>query len=135
MIPKCPKQMSSCLVYYYVSLSLSLHSEITAVVTPSSSSSPTLVQTGFSLTCDVSGTENLNSPTLTYEWQRNGSVLSNQQERTLSLSPLSGSHVGEYVCKVTVNSTLLSSVEMRTSGTHTVSAQSKSVEVVFNLYY
>ena len=93
------------------------------MVTPSSSSSLTLGQTGFSLTCDVSGTDNLN-PTLTYEWQRNG-VLSNQQVRTLSLSPLSGWHVGEYVCKVTVNSASLNSVEMRTSGTHTVSAQSK----------
>ena len=94
------------------------------MVTPSSSSSLTLGQTGFSLTCDVSGTNNLN-PTLTYEWQRNGSVLSNQRERTLSLSPLSDSTVGEFVCKVTVDSTLLNSVEMRTSGTHTVSAQSK----------
>ena len=103
-------------------LSLPLHLEITVVVTPSSL---TLGQAGFSLTCDVSGINNLNLPTLTYEWQRNGSVLSNLQERTLSLSPLSGSHVGVYVCIVTVNSALLNSVEMRTSGTHTVSAQSK----------
>ena len=87
-------------------------------------SSPTLGQTGFSLTCDVFGTDNLN-PTLTYEWQRNGNVVSNQRERTLSLSPLSDSHVGEYVCTVTVDSALLSSAEMETSGTHTVSAQSK----------
>ena len=97
------------------------------MVTPSSSSSLTLGQTGFSLACDVSGTDNLN-PSLTYEWQRNGGVLSNQQERTLSLSPLSGTHVGEYVCMVTVDSTLLNSLEMRTSGTHTVSAQSKCCE-------
>ena len=95
------------------------------MVTPGSL---TLGQTGFSLTCDVFGADNLNSPTLTYEWQRNGGVLSNQQERTLSLSPLSGLHVGEYVCMVTVDSNLLNSVEMRTSGTHTVSAQSKYCE-------
>ena len=94
------------------------------MVTPSSRSSLTLGQTGFSLTCDVSGTDNLN-PALTYEWQRNGVVLSNQQVRTLLLHPLSGSHVGEYACKVTVHSALLNSVEMRTSGTHAVSAQSK----------
>ena len=106
-------------------MSLSLHSVITAVVTPSSSNSLTLGQTGFFLTCDVSGTNKLNSLTLTYEWQRNGGVLSNQQARNLFLSPLSGSHVGEYVCRVSVNSTLLNSEEMRASGTHTVSAQSK----------
>ena len=106
-------------------MSLSSHSEIAVVVTPSSSSSLTLGQTGFSLICDVSGTDNFNSPTLTYEWQRNGGVVSNQQEKTLSLSPLSGSNVGDYLCKVTINSTLLSSAVMRSSGMHTVSVLSK----------
>ena len=99
--------------------------DITAVVTPSSRSSLTLGQTGFSLMCDVSGTGNLNSPTLTYEWRRNSGVVPNQQDRTLSLSPLSGSQVGEYVCEVAVDSTLLDSAVMHTSGTHTVLAQSK----------
>ena len=112
------------IMWSYLSLSGSLHSDITAMVTPNSSSSLTLGQTGFSLTCNVSGTDNLN-PTLTYEWRRNGGVMSNQRERTLSLSPLSGSQVGVYVCMVTVDSDLLNSAEMRTSGIHNLSAQSK----------
>ena len=87
-----------------------------------SSSGPlTAGQTGFSLSCDVTGTENLNTPTLTYQWRRNGGVISGQQGSTLSLSPLTASNAGEFDCSVTVNSTSLSSTVTVKSNTDIVS--------------
>ena len=103
-----------------------LLSVITAQVTRSSSGPLTAGQTGFSLSCDVTGTENLNTPTFTYQWRRNGGVISGQQGSTLSLSPLTASNAGEYNCSVTVSSTSLSStVTVNSDNTETVSIQSK----------
>ena len=85
------------------------HSVITAQVSPSSGGPYTVGQTGFSLSCVVSGTDNLNSPTLTYQWRRDGSIIPGQEGRLLSLSPLNASSAGQYTCRVTVSSQLLSS--------------------------
>ena len=101
-----------------------LTSVITAQVTHSSSGPLTVGQTGFSLSCDVTGTENLKTPTFTYKWRRNGGEISGQQGRTLSLSPLTASNAGEYDCSVTVSSTSLSStVTVNSGNTETVSIQ------------
>ena len=104
-----------------------LPSVITAQVTRSSSGPLTAGQTGFSLSCDVTGTENLNTPTFTYQWRRNGGVISGQQGSTLSLSPLTASNAGEYNCSVTVSSTSLSSTVTVNSNTDILSLLSKSV--------
>ena len=93
-------------------------------MTPSSNGPLTAGETGFSLSCDVSGTDNLNSPSFTYKWRKDGSIIPGQQGRTLSLSPLTISDVGQYTCNVTVASTSLSSDVPVTSGnTQLVSIQ------------
>ena len=67
-------------------------------------------QTDNTLTCDVSGADNLN-PMITYQWTRNdGSTQTpvGTNSNALSLSPLRLSNAGDYTCSVTVSSTLLS---------------------------
>ena len=66
-------------------------------------------QTSNTLTCDVSGADNLN-PTITYQWTRNdGSTQTpvGTDSNTLTLSPLRLSNAGDYTCTATVSSTLL----------------------------
>ena len=100
-----------------------LPSVITAKVFHSNNGSLTAGQTGFSLSCDITGAENLNTPTFTYQWRRNGGVISGQQGSTLSLSPLTASNAGEYNCSVTVSSTSLSStVTVNSSNTDILSS-------------
>ena len=104
-----------------------ISSVITVQVTRSNNGSLIAGQTGFSLSCDVTGTENLNTPTFTYQWRRNGEVISGQQGRTLSLSPLTASNAGEYNCSVTVSSTSLNStVTFNSINTDFLSLLSKS---------
>ena len=56
------------IIYKYDKILVStLTSVVTAQVTRSSSGPLTAGQTGFSLSCDVTGTENLNTPTFTYQ--------------------------------------------------------------------
>ena len=78
-------------------------------MTRSNSGPLTAGQSGFSLSCDVTGTENLNTPSFMYQWEKNGQVISGQQGSVLSLSPLSASKAGEYNCSAIVNSTSLTS--------------------------
>ena len=92
----------------------------------SSNDSLTVGQTGFSLGCDVIGTENLSSPTFAYQWQRNGSVISAQSGNILLFVPLTASLAGEYSCTVTVSSTSLSSnVTVNSGNTETVSVHTE----------
>ena len=65
-------------------------------------------QTGYTLTCDVSGAGNLD-PMIIYQWTRSDGTTQTQvgNSRTLNLSPLGLSHAGNYTCNVTVNSVLL----------------------------
>ena len=67
-----------------------------------------LGQTGFILTCDVSGADNL-SPLITYRWTKsNGTQTVVADHSVLSFSqPLSFCNAGQYVCQVTVMSSLL----------------------------
>ena len=61
-------------------------------------------QTGYTLTCDVSGAENLN-PMIIWIYRNGNTQAQVGNSRTLHLSPLSLSHAGNYSCNVT--STLL----------------------------
>ena len=64
-------------------------------------------QTGYTLTCDVSGADNLNLM-IVYQWKRNNGTTSEpvgNNSNTLPLSPLRLSHAGDYSCSIT--STLL----------------------------
>ena len=79
---------------------------ITVIVT-SNLSTPLMVgQTGNTLTCDVTGAERL-SPTIDYQWTRNGETVQGGNSQTLTLSPIQLSHVGNYTCHVIVSSPLL----------------------------
>ena len=68
-------------------------------------------QTGYTLTCDVSGAERLN-PTIAYQWTRNdGStqtqIGTNSNVLFFSTIRLSDASAGDYTCSVTVGSNLL----------------------------
>ena len=59
-------------------------------------------QTGYTLTCDVSGADNLNLMII-YQWTRNNGTISEpvgNNSNTLPLSPLRLSHAGNYSCSV-----------------------------------
>jgi hypothetical protein len=63
-------------------------------------------QTGNTLTCDVSGADNL-TPTIAYQWTRDGVTVPDGNSRILNLSPLQLSHAGNYTCQATISSSLL----------------------------
>ena len=75
-----------------------------------------LGQSGYSLTCDVTGDENLN-PTITYQWtQTNGTMTQvGTNSNSLFFSSLSLSDAGRYTCSVTVSSLYLNSNVMALS--------------------
>ena len=81
-------------------------------------------QTGSTLTCGVSGADNLD-PTTTYLWTRNGGREVSQSS-TLSLSPVGLSDAGNYTCRATVNSNLLTNDVIR-SANQIVMVQGKSI--------
>ena len=62
--------------------------------------------TGNTLTCDVSGANNLN-PTITYQWTRTGATVPDISSEMFNLSPLRLSQAGVYTCRATVSSSLL----------------------------
>ena len=64
----------------------------------------------YSLTCTVTGAERLADAgaMVTYQWIKNGAVVSDQTMATLSFSPLTFSDAGSYTCQATITSSLLS---------------------------
>ena len=76
-----------------------------------------LGQSGYSLTCDVTGDENLSS-TRTYQWTRDNGNTQTQvgtNSNSLSFSSLSLSDAGRYTCSVTVSSPYLNTSVMALS--------------------
>ena len=71
-----------------------------------------LGQNGYSLTCTVSGAENLN-PSTTYQWTKNNDTRIEIQvganPRVFSFSPLRLLDAGQYTCQATVSSPYLNS--------------------------
>ena len=65
-------------------------------------------QTGITLTCVITGADNIN-PTITYQWTRNDGSTQTPvgNSRVLTLSPLRLSNAGDYSCSVTISSNLL----------------------------
>ena len=78
----------------------------------------------YSLTCTVTGTDRLN-PTITYRWFKDNTVVSGETQSTLSFSSPSLSDAGQYRCRVTVSSTLLSRSISALSNTQDLTLQSK----------
>ena len=72
-------------------------------VSVTSSASTPLVGSEYSLTCSaVTEAEKLTDP-VTYQWFKNGEVVSNQTMATLSFPSLTFSDAGRYTCQVTVD--------------------------------
>ena len=71
-----------------------------------------LGQNGYSLTCTVSGAENLN-PSTTYQWTKNNDtqieIKVGAIPQVLSFSPLRLFDAGQYTCQATVSSLYLNS--------------------------
>ena len=71
------------------------------------SGTPAVGQSGYSLTCSVPGAENL-SPSITYQWTKNnGAQTQIGADRVLSFSSLRLSDAGWYTCQATVSSPYL----------------------------
>ena len=74
------------------------------------SGTPMLGQSGYSLTCGITGAENLN-PSITYQWTKNNGTETQIQvgadPKVLSFSPLRLSDAGRYTCQATVSSPYL----------------------------
>ena len=98
---------------------------ITAMV---SGGTPTVGE-NYSLTCTVTGADQLN-PTMTYQWFKDSTTISGKRQSTLSFSPLRVSDTGKYRCFVTVSSTLLSHSIPETSNTWDLDLQSKFIIIV-----
>ena len=91
--------------------------QITASETP-------MLGQSYSLTCDVTGTETLNS-SITYQWTKNnGTQTQVGTDRVLSFSPLRLSDAGRYTCRATVSSPYLNN-DITMMDTHDVGIQSK----------
>ena len=98
---------------------------ITVVVT-SNLNTPVMVgQIGYTLTCDLSGADNLNS-TITYQWTRNDGTTRTQvgtNSNVLSFSSVRLSNAGEYTCTTTIVSALINS-DITVSAAHRMTIQS-----------
>ena len=85
----------------------------------------TLGQSGYSLTCGVTGAENL-SPSITYQWTKNnGTQTQVGADRVLSFSPLRLSDVEQYTCQATVSSPYLNN-DITTMDTQNITLQKLS---------
>ena len=62
----------------------------------------------YSLTCTVTGAEGLTGSTITYQWLKDGVLMSGQTMETLSFTSLTFPDAGRYTCQATVISSLLS---------------------------
>ena len=75
----------------------------------------------YSLTCELSGVNN-GSLTLTYQWKRDGAVVS--AERTLSFSPLRLTDAGRYTCQASLVGMVFSGAkDIRLSGYYNIIAR------------
>ena len=96
------------------------------VISAMASGGTPTVGESYSLTCTVTGADQLNA-TITYKWFKNNTMVSGETQSTLSFSSLSLSDAGQYRCDVTVNSTLLSQSIIKMSNTQDLTLQSKLV--------
>ena len=83
------------------------HAVPTITVSIKSSTATPVVGSVYSLICSDTGTERLPDATVTYQWFKNGAVVSGQIMATLSFSPLAISDAGNYTCQATITFSLL----------------------------
>ncbi len=81
----------------------------------------------YILTCVATPPSSLEVTSQSYQWRRNGQVLSNQSNRLLNLSPLPLSEDGaQYTCQYTASSVYVNNVDA-TSPTHTIALTRKEL--------
>ncbi len=74
----------------------------------------------YTLTCVATPPPSLKVTLPSYQWRRNGQVVSNQNNRQLNLSSLPLSEDGaQYTCQYTASSVYVNNVDV-TSSTHTI---------------
>ena len=110
-------------------INLCIGPSITVGVTANLSTPLMVGQTGYTLTCDVSGAERLN-PMITYQWTRYDGSTRTQigSSRTLTLPSVGLSDAGNYTCNVTVGSALLTSdIQASAINMQTVTVESELI--------
>ena len=89
---------------------------------------------GYNLTCNVFGSENLNS-TITYQWTKNNSTHTHVQvgtdSSTLSFPSLRLSDAGEYTCQVNVSSSYLNK-DVTALDFHSIATQSELFSYIYS---
>ena len=81
---------------------------ITVKVDDQSNTAAPMAGSSYSLNCTVTGAERLNGSTITYQWFKDGEMVSGQAMKSYSFARLSFSDAGGYTCRVTLMSDLLS---------------------------
>ena len=79
-----------------------------------------MIGVSLTLNCIVSGADILASPTESYVWRRDGTIISGVVGFSLMFITLATSDIGSYTCTVTINDTLLSSPISVTSEEYSV---------------
>ena len=83
------------------------HAVPTITISIISSAATPVVGSIYSLICSDTRTGSFTDATVTYQWFKNGAVVSGQMMATLSFSPLAISDAGNYTCQATVTFSLL----------------------------
>ena len=117
----------NCLPYIQSLLTSFLLLDPAITVTVSTGGVTPIVGAMYSLTCTVIGAESLTDSTMTYQWFKDGGVVSDQTVENLSFTSLTFSDAGEYICEATVMSGLLSG--------HITTARSNSVDLTLKCEY
>ena len=101
---------SECLVAVFCVISPPTFDLSDPTITVSVSADPATPMAGsmLTLTCSVTGADMI-SPTINYQWSRNGVVEPSQMQQTWSFSSLSYSDAGQYSCAVDISSNILPS--------------------------
>ena len=97
-------------------------------------------QTDNTLTCDVSGADNL-TPTITYQWIKyNGTthtiMLVRMTSNVLTFPHLQLSNAGDYNCSATVSSPLLNNdIVMNSTASHRVIIQGELIQEKYSINF
>ena len=92
------------ILYVYTVLSITIDPTIT--VTVGAGEATPMAGAMYYLICAVTGAESLIGSNITYQWFKDGSLVSGQTMDSLSFTSLTFSDAGGYTCEVTVVSNL-----------------------------
>ena len=83
-----------------------------------------LLGENYNLTCTITGADKL-SPTISYEWIQNETLLEMVDSSILSFSPFKLSHAGNYSCIVNITSNYVEDIITMTSDIEPLVVQSR----------